>query len=56
MARNLYQRNYSRNKFKLGIWDIIKEAENDDYIKQNAKNIEKIISFRDFMLSLETDF
>lgn len=56
MARNLYQKNYSRNKFKLGIWDIIKEAETDDYIKQNIKNIEKIIAFRDFMLSLETDF
>lgn len=55
MARNLYQKNYSRNKFKLWIWDIIKDAETDDYIKQNVKNIEKIISFRDFLLSLETD-
>lgn len=56
MARNLYQRNYSRNKFKLGIWDIIKDCEDNEYIKENAKSIEKIIAFRDFMLSLETDF
>lgn len=55
MARNLYQKNYSRSKFKLGIWDIIKDAQTDEYMKQNVSNIEKIIAFRDFLLSLETD-
>lgn len=56
IARNLYQRNYSRNKFKLWIWDILKDAENDEYLRQNVKDLEKIIVFRDFFAWLQNDF
>ncbi len=55
MARNLYQKNYSRNKFKLWIWDIIKDIETDEYAKANTKNMQKIIAFREQIVALQSD-
>lgn len=54
LARSLYQKNYSRNKFKLWIWDIITSIETDEYLRENIKNIEKINNFKEFVLSLHT--
>lgn len=54
LARSLYQKNYSRNKFKLWLWDIIKDIEKDEYISNSLKDIQKIIDFRDLILSLNS--
>ncbi len=55
IARSLYQKNYSRQKFPLWIWDILKDIETDDYISKNIKNIEKIIEFKNDILALQSD-
>ncbi|MDD3645979.1 MAG: ATP-dependent DNA helicase [Candidatus Gracilibacteria bacterium] len=56
IARALYQKNYSRNKFKLGLWDIIKDIENDLVFIETSKDLEKIIAFRELVLSLNATF
>lgn len=55
ISRNLYQRNYSRDKFKLWLWDIIKDIENDEFIKDSIKDIEKIVEFRELILKLNSN-
>jgi len=62
ISRNLYQKNYSRQRFKLWIWDIIKDISSPhpsplpmgEGTINMFKNIEKIITFRDFILSLNS--
>lgn len=54
MSRNLYQRNYSRDKFKLWLWDIIKDVEDDVFARENLKDIEKVVKFRDLVLKLNS--
>jgi len=52
MSRSLYQKNYSRSKYKLWLWDIIKDIENDEYAE--LKNLEKIIKFKDLVIDLNS--
>lgn len=60
MSRNLYQRNYSRDKFKLWLWDIIKSIPHPNPLPEgegiaiNFKNIEKIIEFRELVTNLNS--
>lgn len=54
LIRNLYQRNYSRYKFKLWIWDIIKDIENNEYARENLKDIIKVIEFKNLILELNS--
>ncbi len=51
--RVLFQKNYKRRKNKLSIWDIIKNIEDsDEDFKEEIKDIDKIIEFREFVLDL----
>ncbi len=52
ITRTLYQRNYSKKKFRLWVWDIIRDIENDSFLTESCKNIEKIVNFREMILSL----
>ncbi len=52
MSRSLYQKNYSRNKYKLWLWDIIKDIENDEYAE--LKDLEKIVRFKDLVIDLNS--
>jgi len=61
LSRNLYQKNYSKQKFKLWLWDIIKNIEHDiqqdrgNYKSMELKNIDKIIKFRELVLSFSSN-
>lgn len=52
LTKELYNKNYSRNWFKLWIWDIIKKVNLDD---ENYLNSNKIVDFKNLILNLNSE-
>ncbi len=63
LSRELYKKNYTKNWFKLKLWDLIKnislennlENFSENQVSINYKNIEKIINFKILILELNEE-
>lgn len=53
ITRALYQKNFSRQRFPLWVWDILRDIEQETLLLPTVKNLEKILMWREKMIDLQ---